>query len=200
MLDIFVITGTFIVARQSFSFISSQTCVLRHQYTDAGRWLSCGYRERKKNDENYEQKERERKKTARANRTEEQIQTDNIKSKERQKRWTTDHLFSFIQTRKESGRRDVSGMLLCMMMLLGSSTPQTSSCMDQDHSTYLRTCRKCDLSLSTCSTPDINIFLPQLRSQQTSTEHPGICQFMLHVILKHYGISSASICKLIVQV
>ncbi|XP_033730047.1 uncharacterized protein LOC117319322 isoform X3 [Pecten maximus] len=85
MLDIFVITGTFIVARQSFSFISSQTCVLRHQYTDAGRWLSCGYRERKKNDENYEQKERERKKTARANRTEEQIQTDNIKSKERQK-------------------------------------------------------------------------------------------------------------------
>ncbi|XP_033730272.1 uncharacterized protein LOC117319611 [Pecten maximus] len=114
--------------------------------------------------------------------------------------WTTDHLFSFIQTRKESGRRDVSGMLLCMMMLLGSSTPQTSSCMDQDHSTYLRTCRKCDLSLSTCSTPDINIFLPQLRSQQTSTEHPGICQFMLHVILKHYGISSASICKLIVQV
>ncbi|XP_033763156.1 uncharacterized protein LOC117344504 [Pecten maximus] len=74
-------------------------------------------------------------------------------------RWTTGHLFSFIQTRKESGRRDVSGMLLCMMMLLGSSTPQTSSCMDQDHSTYLRTCRKCDLSLSTCSTPEADPFI-----------------------------------------
>ncbi|XP_033761492.1 uncharacterized protein LOC117343256 [Pecten maximus] len=60
-----------------------------------------------------------------------------------QPRWMIGLSLGIIQAvRKGSGRRGILCIPLCMMMLLGSSIPQISSCKDHGYSTYSKTCKK----------------------------------------------------------
>ncbi|XP_033730626.1 uncharacterized protein LOC117320042 [Pecten maximus] len=71
--------------RTRLKVVESKDYITKTTLTDAER--ARKYRERKKNDDGYKKKERERKKKARDLRTPKQIEEDNAKSKERQKRY-----------------------------------------------------------------------------------------------------------------